>query len=133
MKFIKDKKMLRFKLFGLLLLFICFAEVALAQNENNQRASVIRIEGSGQYTRNEADFQANPGQPVIVADGFSYYTTSGGIFLILPRQTNYVRLFTLTGQVIWNGELVSGKFFIPTGKGIYFLRVNNKSYKLNCK
>lgn len=125
--------MLRIKLFWMFLVIISLTDILSAQNENNQRTSVIRIDGSGQYYRNDAEIQNVPGQSVIVADGFSYYTTSGGIVLILPKQTNYVRLFTLTGQVLWNGELVSGRFYIPTGKGIYFLRVNNKSYKLNCK
>jgi len=28
---------------------------------------------------------------------------------------------------------VQGRFFIPTRQGIYFLRINNKSYKVICK
>jgi hypothetical protein len=99
----------------------------------NQRAAVIRIEGSGQVARTDIDMPVNQGQVITVPEGFSYSTTNGGIFLILPKAGNNVKLFSLTGQMIWNGELVSGRFYIPTGKGIYILRVNNKSYKVNCK
>jgi len=105
---------------------------AFSQNEG-QRAAVIRLEGSGQVSRTDIEMPVNSGQIVTVAEGFSYSTTNGGIFLILPKAANNVRLFALTGQLIWNGELVSGRFYIPTGKGIYILRVNNKSYKVNCK
>jgi hypothetical protein len=119
---------------GLLLFMLGFALFANAQNET-QRASVIRIEGSAGQVAGRADVEMPPAgsQNVVVADGFSYYTTSGGIFLILPRPNNNVRLFALTGQLLWSGELVSGRFYIPTKSGIYFLRVNNKSYKVSCK
>jgi hypothetical protein len=122
------------KLIGLLLFVLSFATIAFAQNET-QRASVIRIEGSAGQFAGRTDVEMPPAgtQQMVVADGFSYYTTSGGIFLILPRPNNNVRLFALTGQLLWSGELVSGRFFIPTKSGIYFLRVNNKSYKVSCK
>lgn len=95
-----------------------------AQNDNTGTA-VVRIDNS---TRTDESASA-----VIVADGFSYYTTSSGIYLIFPKANNNVKLFALTGQLIWSGELVSGRFYIPTGRGIYVLRVNNKSYKVICK
>ncbi len=94
-----------------------------AQNDNTG-PSVVRVDNS---TR--PDESAS----VVVADGFSYYTTNSGIYLIFPKANNNVKLFALTGQLIWSGELVSGRFYIPTGRGIYILRVNNKSYKVSCK
>lgn len=103
------------------------------QSTEVKKASVIRIEGSGQYSRQDVEMPANANQQMTSADGFSYYTTPGGIFLILPKPNNNVRLFALTGQMIWSGELVSGRFYIPVGQGIYFLRINNKSYKVSCK
>ncbi len=122
------------KLTGLILLMLGFSLCANAQNET-QRASVIRIDGNAGQLAGRADVEMpqTGTQQMVVADGFSYYTTSGGIFLILPRPNNNVRLFALTGQLLWSGELVSGRFFIPTKSGIYFLRVNNKSYKVSCK
>jgi hypothetical protein len=95
-----------------------------AQN-TAERPAVIRIDDPAKAEE--------PVTPVIVADGFSYYTTQNGIYLIFPKTNNNVKLFALTGQLIWSGELVSGRFYIPTGRGIYFLRVNNKSYKVSCK
>lgn len=103
-----------------------------AQQEFN-RPSVVKIEGEGLLPVNTSKKDTTVNQQVIKADGFSYYTTAAGIYIYFPKPNNYVRLFALTGQLIWSGELVSGRFFIPTGEGIYFLRVNNKSYKVICK
>jgi hypothetical protein len=101
-----------------------WSSTLLAQNEQ-VRPAVIRIENPAKAEE--------PATPIIVADGFSYYTTQNGIYLIFPKTNNNVKLVALTGQLIWSGELVSGRFYIPTGRGIYFLRVNNKSYKVSCK
>lgn len=110
-----------------------FAMQIFAQPEP-QRASVVKIDGSGQFsTKTDVEMPAASAQQIIVAEGFSYYSTSGGIFLIFPKPNNNVRLFALTGQLIWSGELVSGRFYIPVKSGIFFLRVNNKSYKVICK
>lgn len=106
--------------------------VTYAQSDQG-RASVVKIEGSGQFSRTDTERSSSSGQQVVVADGFSYYTSTGGIYLIFSKPNNNVKLFALTGQLIWGGELVSGRFFIQTGEGIYFLRVNNKSYKVSCK
>ena len=114
-------------LLGVLLLF----SVELSAQQGLSRPSVVKIEGEGLLPVSKKDTTAN--QQIIQADGFSYYTTAAGIYIYFPKPNNYVRLFALTGQVLWSGELVSGRFFIPTGEGIYFLRVNNKSYKISCK
>ncbi|KAB2828647.1 MAG: hypothetical protein LWW91_10375 [Bacteroidales bacterium] len=102
----------------------CWYADLYAQNEQ-VRPAVIRIDNPAKAEE--------PATPIIVADGFSYYTTQNGIYLIFPKTNNNVKLMALTGQLIWSGELVSGRFYIPTGRGIYFLRVNNKSYKVSCK
>jgi hypothetical protein len=112
-------------------LFLFSVEIS-AQQEFN-RPSVVKIEGEGLLPVNTSKKDTTVNQQVIKADGFSYYTTAAGIYIYFPKPNNYVRLFALTGQLIWSGELVSGRFFIPTGEGIYFLRVNNKSYKVICK
>ncbi|HQB29094.1 MAG TPA: hypothetical protein PLO29_09100 [Paludibacter sp.] len=112
-------------------LFLFSVEMS-AQQELN-RPSVVKIEGESLLPENTSKKDITANQQVIQADGFSYYTTAAGIYIYFPKPNNYVRLFALTGQVIWSGELVSGRFFIPTGEGIYFLRVNNKSYKISCK
>lgn len=118
-------------LFVIVLMCSFLAELPAQQDQN--RPSVIRIEGPGEFSRTDSDRSSATSQQIISADGFSYYTTSAGIYMYFPRPNNNVRLFALTGQLLWSGELVSGRFFIPTGEGIYFLRVNNKSYKVSCK
>lgn len=104
-----------------------------AQTPERPKVSVVRVEGAEQVRKADIEMPRIPAEQLVVADGFSYYSNDGGIFLILPKPNNNVRLFALTGQVIWTGELVSGRFFIPTKQGIYILRVNGKSYKLSCK
>lgn len=118
-------------LFLIVLMFFFKAELRAQQDQN--RPSVIRIEGPGDFSRTDTDRLSQTNQQIVSAEGFSYYTTSAGIYMYFPRPNNNVRLFALTGQLLWSGELVSGRFFIPTGEGIYFLRVNNKSYKVSCK
>jgi len=108
-----------------LVLVVQLAFATLAAQNGPERPAVIRIEDPAKAEE--------PVSAVIVADGFSYYTTQSGIYLIFPKTNNNVKLFALTGQLMWSGELVSGRFYIPTGRGIYFLRVNNKSYKVSCK
>jgi hypothetical protein len=117
--------MIRCLYFFLLMMMLQFFFSELNAQNRPARPAVIRVE--------ENAVPAEPASPVIEADGFSYYTTSKGIYLIFPKANNDVKLFALTGQLLWSGELVSGRFYIPTGRGIYFLRVNNKSYKVSCK
>ena len=106
-----------------------------AQNKNQgdiHKPSVVRVE-SGQFSKTDPEPPTGNVQQIQGADGVTYYTTAGGIYLTLPKASNSVKLFALTGQLIWSGDLVQGRFFIPTGQGIYFLRINNKSYKVSCK
>lgn len=117
---------MRTLLYLLVLLGMLPFECSILNAQNSpDRPAVIRIEDTAKAEE--------PASPVIVADGFSYYTTQNGIYLIFPKTNNNVKLVALTGQLIWSGELVSGRFYIPTGRGIYFLKVNNKSYKVSCK
>lgn len=111
-------------LVGVLLFLLPDFPELTAQNEKAGPA-VIRVEKPVKADEAAAN--------IIVADGFSYYTTQNGLYLIFPKTNNNVKLVALTGQVIWSGELVSGRFYIPTGRGIYFLKVNDKSYKVSCK
>ncbi|GAB1414841.1 hypothetical protein MASR2M117_02470 [Paludibacter sp.] len=113
-------------------IFISCGSRAFAQSEV-AKPSVVKIEGVGQFDSSTADRQSSANQQITYTDDFSYYTSAKGIYVYFQRPNNNVRLFALTGQLIWSGELVSGRFFIPLGEGIYFLRVNNKSYKISCK
>lgn len=122
------------KLYILFLIVLMFSSLAkLPAQQDQNRPSVIRIDGLGEFPRTDTERLSQTNQQIVSAEGFSYYTTSAGIYMYFPRQNNNVRLFALTGQLLWSGELVSGRFFIPTGEDIYFLRVNNKSYKVSCK
>ena len=62
-----------------------------------------------------------------------FSSTSEGIYITILKGTNKIKLFALTGQLLLDGDLTQGHFFIPTLKGIYFLRINTKSFKAVCK
>jgi len=99
-----------------------------AKNVGDQKTTVVKADNGWNKSDENA---ANNVQTI--ADGITYYTTAEGIFINLPKATSNVKLFSLTGEVVWQGNLVQGRFFIPVRQGIYFLRINNKSYKVICK
>jgi hypothetical protein len=66
-------------------------------------------------------------------ENVSYNGTSEGIYITINSGTNKIKLFALTGQLLLDVDSNKGRFFIPTRKGIYFLKINNKSYKVICK
>lgn len=116
----------------LLFLLFLFALTVTAQNKNNaeHRPAIVKSEAGWNKSDNESQ-QANNSQTVM--DGITFSTSQEGIYITLPKSTGNVKLFSLTGEVVWSGNLVQGRFFIPTRAGIYFLKVNNKSYKVVCK
>lgn len=122
------------KIFYILLsIMLLFFHAELFAQSLPNRHSVVRIEETEQFPNLEHDDKSFDNQKIIRMGGFGYYTTSAGIYIHFKQPNNNVKLFAVTGQLIWSGELVSGHFFISTGEGIYFLRVNNKSYKIICK
>jgi len=103
-----------------------------AQNKTTSDHKTSVVKADANWNKSDADTSpANNTQTV--ADGIAYSTTSEGIFIVMPKAVGVVKLFSLTGEAVWSGNLVQGRFFIPTRQGIYFLRVNNKSYKVICK
>jgi len=120
--------MKRYILLGFVFVYI----LTNAQNKstNDTRTTVLKSENN--WNKQEADNTSNTNIQYL-ADGISYSTKADGIFLTLPKSTSNVKLFSLTGEAVWSGNLVQGRFFIPTRAGIYFLRINNKSYKIVCK
>ncbi|MGB4415696.1 MAG: hypothetical protein WBI53_12550 [Paludibacter sp.] len=119
----------------IILLLISFVFIAYnyADNKNtgDPRTSVVKIESSWNKPDNETPSGTN--NQTVAIDGITFSSTSEGIYIMLPKATSNVKLFALTGEVVWSGNLVQGRFFIPTRQGIYFLRINNKSYKVICK
>lgn len=89
---------------------------------------IIRIEDKG-------DNEASSGTiiPAYVNENVSFTTTSEGIYITILSGSNKIRLLALTGQLLLAGDLTQGRFFIPTRKGIYFLKINNKNYRIICK
>jgi len=97
--------------------------------------SAVKADGStpNKWVKEDNDNPTQVNTVVTSNDNLSYTTNSDGIVLTLANGTSNVKLFALTGQLLWTGDLTPGRFFIPTRPGIFFLRVNNKSYKVICK
>jgi len=95
---------------------------------------VIRLDGSqGGLAKADSDMPNSPNVPLSGNENVSFNSTSDGIYITIINGSNKIKLYALTGQLLLNGELTQGHFFIPTRNGIYFLKVNNKSYKVICK
>lgn len=113
----------------ILLLAITLFTVAQTRNATDVRPGAERAEAD--WSRQISEISQT--QSIVLAEGISYNANAEGILLSLAKPTGNVKFLTLTGEVFWSGNLVQGRFFIPAKPGIYFLRINNKSYKVVCK
>jgi len=126
----------------LTLLFSIIAVTGLFA-QNNQKGDshsanqnvVIRIEGSNQngWIKVDNDESAVTSIPAAGNENVSFNASAEGIYVTILSGTNRIKLYALTGQLLANGELSQGRFFIFAKKGIYLLKVNNKTYKVTCK
>jgi len=124
------------RILTLLLLFIGFASL-IAQNsaksDNPMTPNVIvKLDGT-QTSWLKIENDEIPNAVISGNENVSYIATANGIFITIINGTNKIKLFALTGQLLLDGNLKQGRFFIPTHQGIYILKVNNKSYKVVCK
>jgi hypothetical protein len=122
-------------------LFLCMSvagihaqNVSKADTHASGQAVFIRIEGNQNgWTRGDNESSQGTTSPVSGTENVSFNGTSDGIYITINSGTNKIKLFALTGQLLLDGDLTQGRFFIPTRKGIYFLKINNKSFKVICK
>ncbi len=126
--------------FTLLILILCVAGFVFAQNsaKTDQRAgaqnTIIRVDGNqNNWIKNDNDGSASSNTQSVESENVVFTSTSEGIYISNVSGTNKIKLFALTGQLLLSGDLAQGHFFIPVRKGIYFLRINNKSFKVVCK
>lgn len=97
--------------------------------------TIIRIDRSSQNDWiKDYDPSTNPNIQLSGNENVGFYSTPEGIFINILSGTNKIKLFRITGQLLLNCEnITQGRFFIPTRKGIYFLKINNTSYKAICR
>jgi len=135
---LKNKQIIRV----LTLLFLIVSVSSLfAQNTAKSeprsavQTTVIRIDGSTQNTwfKGDNDAATTGNTATTGSETVNYSSTNDGIFITILSGTNKIKLFALTGQLLFNGDLTQGRFLIQTRKGIYFLKINNKSFKVICK
>lgn len=106
-----------------------------SKNESHNAAQnvIVKLDGSQNSWNKGDDNSSGTNAQTSGTENVSFNATSEGIFVTILSGTNKIKLFALTGQLLLNGDLKQGTFFIPTRNGIYFLRVNNKSFKVICK
>ncbi len=114
-----------------LIFFLISVLMLTAQNRINNDIRTHTERSDTEWNKQIGDISQT--QSIVLAEGISYNANAEGILLNLAKPTGNVKLFALTGEVFWSGNLVQGRFFIPAKPGIYFLRINNKSYKVVCK
>jgi hypothetical protein len=122
-----------------LLFLILFVTGIFAQNSRgNSHSSNQNLSNKNDGTQsgwtkidNDASMGATP--PATGNENVSYYATSDGIYVTINSGTNKIKLYALTGQLLSNGDLSQGHFFTSTRRGIYFLKINNRTYKVICK
>ncbi|NDP20834.1 MAG: hypothetical protein GZ091_07115 [Paludibacter sp.] len=123
-----------------LLFLIVYVATIFAQSTSKgdsrtgNQNTVIRIEGTQNgWTKSDVEGSSTSNTQSSDNENVTFNSTADGIYISIIKGTNKIKLFALTGQLLLNGDLTQGRFFIPTRKGIYFLRINNKSYKVVCK
>lgn len=121
--------------FLMLLCVIIFAQnTSKSDTHSTGQNMIIRIDGAQNvWVKGENDPTTGNNVPASGNENVSFITTSEGIYITIINGTNKIKLLALTGQLLLEGELKQGRFFIPTKKGIYFLKINNKNYKVICK
>jgi hypothetical protein len=100
---------------------------------SSAQQGVVKSDAASGQNWLKQDNSSSPSNQSQNLDNVNFSATSEGIYLSLGSGMYNVKLFALTGQLLWSGDLVQGKFFIPARKGIYFLRINGKSFKVVCK
>jgi hypothetical protein len=94
----------------------------------------VRLDASQSgWPKGDNDAATAPNVIVAGNETVSFSATASGIYISIIDGANKIKLFALTGQLLFNGELSQGRFFIPTKQGIYFLRISNRSFKVICK
>ena len=99
----------------------------------NQTFTIIEGNMQNEWVKGEIDTPPSSNNQTWANENVSFNASSEGIFIIVTSGKNKVKLFALTGQMLLDGDLTQGRFFIPAKKGIYLLRVNTKSFKVICK
>ena len=116
------------------LLFLIFTLTGLfAKNSrgDNHPSNQNGIQNGWMKIDNDASLGSNV--PASGNENVSYYATSEGIYVTISSGTNKIKLYALTGQLLSNGDLSQGHYFSPTRRGIYFLKINTRTYKVICK
>jgi hypothetical protein len=113
-----------------------FAQTPVKSDSHSASQNVIvKIDGGLQttWTKNETEGTASTSSSTSANENVSFSATANGIYVTISSGTNNIKLLALTGKLLLAGDLTQGRFFIPTRQGIYFLKVNNKSFKVICK
>ena len=127
----------------LTLFFLCVSVTILfAQTATNgdlhtsNQASVIKVDNNqnGWIKNDNNSSNGSNTQQLSGTENVTFVSSSEGIFITVNNGgSNKIKLFALTGQLLLDADFNQGRFFIPERKGIYFLKINSKIYKVICR
>lgn len=100
--------------------------VRIMKAENGSAGiNIDKIKISDYYGTTALNVTKNP--------SIDYYSTSNGIVLKLGNTASTLMIYNITGQEIYRNASIAGTQLIKLKTGIYFVKINNKSYKVICK
>jgi hypothetical protein len=97
--------------------------------------TVVKVENQNGWIKGDNNTSNGSNtQPLSGTEDVTFIGASDGIYITVNNSgSNKIKLFALTGQLLLDKDFNQGRFFIPQRKGIYFLKINNKSYKVICR
>jgi len=111
-----------------------FAQNSRSEKHSSNQNSIHRNDGAQSgWQKIEDNASLGSNIPASGNENVSYSSTSDGIYVTISSGTNKIKLYALTGQLLSNGDLLQGLYFTPTRRGIYFLKINTRTYKVICK
>jgi hypothetical protein len=117
----------------LIIIFSPIPQYVMAGNQSSNHNKVSNDGSQSGWVKVDNDVNLSSYIPAIGNENVSYYANYEGIYVIINSGSNKIKLYALTGQLLSSGDLTLGRFFSPTRRGIYFLKINNKTYKVICK
>lgn len=80
-----------------------------------------------------SDFSGISGNEELYTQKISYQQFENGIKVNFTKNSNHIRVFSASGQRVFEAESADANIFIPLNKGVYLLMVNQSVQKLICK
>ena len=113
-------------------------EYQFAVNQSgNVRVRIIKAEtGSAGINIDKiklSDFSGTSEIPSVFSTEFKYFSSLEQIHFTINNPVEKLQLYSISGREVWRMTQSSGSFDIKVPKGVYILKINEKSYKVICR